>query len=293
MSPSNKSADEAINDALLEKLRTCVCKPQETDTFRHIASKIHARVTSSGNHVLRTFPSLLILPFVSPCKLSRLWKSKFRITNTLNAWDINHAWRCQSFFFFVFPYQVEHWKQFLCSFIGRKARYVCGGKVLNEPKQIGHFKTGSCLLNCYFYRERWLLFHRANHQKLAQFIIRTVVGGACTVVHFVSSRQHSTRFHPPSQPTFPFTSKRALLIPIRTNSSNGNVEPYVPRKKWVVFNMNTNHTRHYSPFDHAKKIAKFKSRSLSNSGHSRALNFTVKKYKKIMKPTKANETAAQ
>ncbi|CAK9831033.1 Cytosolic carboxypeptidase 1 [Anthophora retusa] len=51
MSPSNKSADEAANDALLEKLRTCVSKPQEADTFRHIAAKIHARVTSSDRRV--------------------------------------------------------------------------------------------------------------------------------------------------------------------------------------------------------------------------------------------------
>ncbi|XP_043591369.1 cytosolic carboxypeptidase 1-like isoform X1 [Bombus pyrosoma] len=51
MSPSNKSADEAINEALLEKLRSCVSKPQEADTFRHIAAKIHARVTSSDRRV--------------------------------------------------------------------------------------------------------------------------------------------------------------------------------------------------------------------------------------------------
>ncbi|XP_076751692.1 cytosolic carboxypeptidase 1 isoform X2 [Xylocopa sonorina] len=51
MSPSSKSADEAINDALLEKLRTCVSKPQEADAFRHIAAKIHARVTSSDRRV--------------------------------------------------------------------------------------------------------------------------------------------------------------------------------------------------------------------------------------------------
>ncbi|XP_043526563.1 cytosolic carboxypeptidase 1-like isoform X4 [Frieseomelitta varia] len=51
MSPSNKSTDEAINDALLEKLRTCVSKPQEAETFRHIAAKIHARVTSSDRRV--------------------------------------------------------------------------------------------------------------------------------------------------------------------------------------------------------------------------------------------------
>ncbi|KOC68252.1 Cytosolic carboxypeptidase 1 [Habropoda laboriosa] len=51
MSPSNKSADEAANDALLEKLRSCVSKPQEAETFRHIAAKIHARVTSSDRRV--------------------------------------------------------------------------------------------------------------------------------------------------------------------------------------------------------------------------------------------------
>lgn len=62
MSPSNKSADEAINEALLEKLRSCVSKPQEADTFRHIAAKIHARVTSSGNHAY-TYMYLLSLIF--------------------------------------------------------------------------------------------------------------------------------------------------------------------------------------------------------------------------------------
>ncbi|XP_076668158.1 cytosolic carboxypeptidase 1 isoform X3 [Andrena cerasifolii] len=52
MSPSNKSADEAVNDALLEKLRTCASKPQEaSDTFKTIAAKIHTRVTSSDRRV--------------------------------------------------------------------------------------------------------------------------------------------------------------------------------------------------------------------------------------------------
>ncbi|XP_076178312.1 cytosolic carboxypeptidase 1 isoform X2 [Ptiloglossa arizonensis] len=52
MSPSNKSADEAINDALLEKLRSCASKPQEaSDTFRNIAAKIHARVISSDRRI--------------------------------------------------------------------------------------------------------------------------------------------------------------------------------------------------------------------------------------------------
>jgi hypothetical protein len=50
MSGGNKSADEPISDALLEKLRNCAAKPQETyDTIRSITAKIHARVTSSGN----------------------------------------------------------------------------------------------------------------------------------------------------------------------------------------------------------------------------------------------------
>ncbi|XP_034173471.2 cytosolic carboxypeptidase 1 isoform X4 [Osmia lignaria lignaria] len=52
MSPSNKSVDEAINDALLEKLRSCATKPQETgDTFRNVVAKIQARVTSSDRRV--------------------------------------------------------------------------------------------------------------------------------------------------------------------------------------------------------------------------------------------------
>jgi len=46
---AGKSADEVVNDALLEKLRTYAAKPQEAgDALRAIAAKIHARVTSSG-----------------------------------------------------------------------------------------------------------------------------------------------------------------------------------------------------------------------------------------------------
>ncbi|KAG7201176.1 hypothetical protein KM043_003967 [Ampulex compressa] len=52
MSPSTKGADEAINDALLEKLKIYASKPQESgDTFRTIVAKIHARVTSSDRRV--------------------------------------------------------------------------------------------------------------------------------------------------------------------------------------------------------------------------------------------------
>lgn len=49
MSAGNKSADEVVNDALLEKLRAYAAKPQEAgDALRTIAAKIHVRVTSSG-----------------------------------------------------------------------------------------------------------------------------------------------------------------------------------------------------------------------------------------------------
>ncbi|XP_043794374.1 cytosolic carboxypeptidase 1-like isoform X5 [Apis laboriosa] len=51
MSPSSKGTDETVNDALLEKLRNCVSKPQEVDTFRNIAAKIHARVTSTDRRL--------------------------------------------------------------------------------------------------------------------------------------------------------------------------------------------------------------------------------------------------
>ncbi|KZC12844.1 Cytosolic carboxypeptidase 1 [Dufourea novaeangliae] len=52
MSPSNKGTDEAVSDALLEKLRVCASKPQEAgDTFRNVAAKIHARVTSTDRRV--------------------------------------------------------------------------------------------------------------------------------------------------------------------------------------------------------------------------------------------------
>ncbi|XP_020296791.1 cytosolic carboxypeptidase 1-like isoform X2 [Pseudomyrmex gracilis] len=44
----NKSADEAVSDALLEKLRNHAAKPQETgDALRTTVAKIHARITSS------------------------------------------------------------------------------------------------------------------------------------------------------------------------------------------------------------------------------------------------------
>ncbi|XP_029156275.1 cytosolic carboxypeptidase 1-like isoform X2 [Nylanderia fulva] len=52
MSAGNKSADEAVSDALLEKLRTHAAKPQEAgDALRAIAAKIHARVTSSDRRI--------------------------------------------------------------------------------------------------------------------------------------------------------------------------------------------------------------------------------------------------
>lgn len=65
----------------------------------------------------------------------------------------------------------------------------CGIKVFKRLEtRLDTLRHG---LNRYFYRERWLLFHRANHQKLAQFIIRTAARP------FVTSRQKcSTRFRP-------------------------------------------------------------------------------------------------
>ncbi|XP_018303936.1 cytosolic carboxypeptidase 1 isoform X2 [Mycetomoellerius zeteki] len=52
MSAGNKSADEVVNDALLEKLRTFAAKPQEAgDALRAIVAKIHARVTSSDRRI--------------------------------------------------------------------------------------------------------------------------------------------------------------------------------------------------------------------------------------------------
>ncbi|XP_046827934.1 cytosolic carboxypeptidase 1-like isoform X2 [Vespa crabro] len=52
MSPSNRCVDDAINDVILEKLRSFAPKPQEGgETFRSIIAKIHARVTSSDRRV--------------------------------------------------------------------------------------------------------------------------------------------------------------------------------------------------------------------------------------------------
>ncbi|XP_043280030.1 cytosolic carboxypeptidase 1-like isoform X2 [Venturia canescens] len=48
MSPSARNSDDAMNDALLEKLRSCIPKIQESgDTIRNVMAKLHARVTSS------------------------------------------------------------------------------------------------------------------------------------------------------------------------------------------------------------------------------------------------------
>ncbi|XP_046628636.1 cytosolic carboxypeptidase 1-like isoform X1 [Neodiprion virginianus] len=48
MTASNKAMDEAVNDALIEKLRICAFKPQEsTETVRSVAAKLHAQLTSS------------------------------------------------------------------------------------------------------------------------------------------------------------------------------------------------------------------------------------------------------
>lgn len=53
MPPSTRNSDDAMNDALLEKLRSCITKMQEnTDTIRHVMAKLHARVTSSGEFPL-------------------------------------------------------------------------------------------------------------------------------------------------------------------------------------------------------------------------------------------------
>lgn len=62
MSAGNKSADEVVNDALLEKLRTYAAKPQEAgDALRAIAAKILARVTSSGTQLQRQTRRLCVL----------------------------------------------------------------------------------------------------------------------------------------------------------------------------------------------------------------------------------------
>lgn len=58
MSAGNKSADEVVNDVLLEKLRAYAAKPQEAgDALRAIAAKIHVRVTSSGTQLCRNLAS--------------------------------------------------------------------------------------------------------------------------------------------------------------------------------------------------------------------------------------------
>lgn len=80
--------------------------------------------------------------------------------------------------------------------------------------------------NRYFYHERWLLFHRTNHQKLAQFYYLYQCRGACSLpsVHGPDRTRHI------STPEFPYVSNSSFvsqlgtgLICVRTNSPNGNV----------------------------------------------------------------------
>lgn len=94
MSPSSKGTDEAVNDALLEKLRNCVSKPQEVDTFRNIAAKIHARVTSTGNQ-----RSYLFLLFLFHIYMTRFFTQQqlfsknfiFLLNFQLKGWRIGRA----------------------------------------------------------------------------------------------------------------------------------------------------------------------------------------------------------
>ena len=179
MSPSSKGTDEAVNDALLEKLRNCVSKPQEVDTFRNIAAKIHARVTSTGNQ--RSYLFLLFLFYIY------IW---------LGFSHNNNCFRRISLFYSIFNWRVDGLAEqirkernikkkkcflsqflFLYSFRRPTRGSNIGNKVFNSTrnKRLDSLRHG--LVNCYFYRERWLLFHRANHQKLAQFIIRIVLVG--------------------------------------------------------------------------------------------------------------------
>lgn len=200
MSPSNKSVDEAINDALLEKLRSCATKPQETgDTFRNVVAKIQARVTSSGNHSKRQFSLLSFEAIVS------LYSDETRSPLS-----------------FILLFFLEHEKTFSTSL-------ECGSKVLNESKQIGHFKTGLVPLNCYFYRERWLLFHRTNHQKLARFIITAVITRclhAAVLLREINARQF---FSPLKRRVSQFSSSRRATTEAQrsinvTNTRTRNVK---------------------------------------------------------------------
>ncbi|XP_024942195.1 uncharacterized protein LOC107269164 isoform X3 [Cephus cinctus] len=70
MSSSNKSVDEVINDALLEKLCSFALKPQENDdTIKSILLKIMTRVTSSDRYTRER-------------ALEKLWRKNFSNAET-------------------------------------------------------------------------------------------------------------------------------------------------------------------------------------------------------------------
>lgn len=180
MSPSSKGTDETVNDALLEKLRNCVSKPQEIDTFRNIAAKIHARVTSTGNHARAPFFYLFYIIYICICS-QRCSEFHF-IINLTDADSTNSVFRflfangtfekgCHSSGNHLIVVLVSLFTLVSETFTDETRE--CGIKVFKRLEtRLDTLRHG---LNRYFYRERWLLFHRANHQKLAQFIIRTAL----------------------------------------------------------------------------------------------------------------------
>lgn len=78
--------------------------------------------------------------------------------------------------------------------------------------RLDSLRHGLVPVNCYFYRERWLLFHRANHQKLAQFIIRIPWWGRLLFARPPLGQKSAETLHTFPSLRFPNFFSRPLLI---------------------------------------------------------------------------------
>lgn len=78
--------------------------------------------------------------------------------------------------------------------------------------RLDSLRHGLVPVNCYFYRERWLLFHRANHQKLAQFIIRIAWWGRLLFARPPLGQKSAETLHTFPSLRFPNFFSRPLLI---------------------------------------------------------------------------------
>lgn len=220
MSPSSKGTDETVNDALLEKLRNCVSKPQEVDTFRNIAAKIHARVTSTGNP--RSCPILsLLLRYISVFRTTILQNFIFPQWK-LDGCRIEERTRKNSFANGILKRRMPLVTVSLFILVSEtitESRISATKFLTRLETRLDSLRHGLVPVNCYFYRERWLLFHRANHQKLAQFIIRIAWWGRLLFARPPLGQKSAETLHTFPSLRFPNFFSRPLLIAPLLNGS--------------------------------------------------------------------------